>query len=120
MLKIIVAGSRTVLDEKKVFLELDKLRSRIGDFTVISGLAKGVDTLGKLWAIKNKLPVEEYPAKWTKYRNSAGIIRNKEMAKIADGLIAFWDGQSKGTKSMIDLMQKRGGLVEIIMCEKTH
>lgn len=48
-----------------------------------------------------------YPADWKKYGSSAGYIRNDEMAKYADCLIAFWDGKSKGTKHMIDLAVKR-------------
>jgi len=114
MLKIIVAGSRTITDKKKIFKELDDFRKIVGDFTVVSGLAKGPDTIGKLWAVKNNLPVEEHPANWVKYKNSAGAVRNKEMEKVSDGLIAFWDGQSKGTKMMIDIMQKKNKLVKII------
>ena len=41
-------------------------------------------------------------ADWQKYGKRAGPIRNKEMADYADTLIAFWDGQSRGTKNMIE------------------
>lgn len=31
----------------------------------------------------------------------AGPIRNRDMGKYADYLVAFWDGKSIGTKDMI-------------------
>ena len=44
----------------------------------------------------------------------AGYLRNKQMAEYADALIAFWDGESKGTKHMIDLAKKNGLKVRIV------
>jgi len=46
--------------------------------------------------------IEKYPAQWSKYRR-AGLIRNREMAEVADYIICFWDGKSRGTKSIIDI-----------------
>ena len=43
---------------------------------------------------------------WDLYGKKAGYMRNEEMAKVADGAIIFWDGESKGTKHMIDLCKK--------------
>ena len=48
------------------------------------------------------------PAKWDKHGNSAGMIRNSQMADYADGLIALWDGESRGTKNMIETASKNG------------
>lgn len=36
------------------------------------------------------------------------------MAEIADALIAFWDGSSKGTKHMIDIAKNKNLLVRVI------
>ena len=49
---------------------------------------------------------------------AAGPIRNKEMANNADALIAFWDGQSRGTRSMINLARKMGLQVAICRYDK--
>jgi hypothetical protein len=43
------------------------------------------------------------PADWDTHGKSAGFKRNKEMAEVSQGLIAFWDNVSKGTKHMIDI-----------------
>jgi hypothetical protein len=65
-----------------------------------------VDTVGERWAEGRNQKLTRFPANWDKYRKAAGIIRNEEMAAYADGLIAFWDGESRGTKHMIDTMRK--------------
>ena len=39
---------------------------------------------------------------------AAGPIRNRQMAEYADYLIAFWDGESRGTRNMIETMKKLG------------
>ncbi len=38
-------------------------------------------------------------------------LRNKKIGRNAEALIAIWDGQSKGTKNMIDTATKKGLLV---------
>lgn len=79
------------------------------DDTVISGTAKGADQLGERYA-KSQQPfgvrLERFPADWEKYGKRAGFLRNHQMALEADGLIAFWDGKSKGTKNMIEEAHK--------------
>jgi predicted Rossmann fold nucleotide-binding protein DprA/Smf involved in DNA uptake len=113
-MKVIIAGSRDIKDAKKIFKVLDKYRKEVGDFMVISGLAKGPDSIGRQWAIEKKLPHKDFCAKWDKYGRAAGPIRNKEMAKFADRLIVFWDGKSKGSKNMIDIMKKLKKEVKVI------
>lgn len=70
------------------------------------GVAKGVDLLGKQWAINNGVPVKMFPANWKLHGNKAGFIRNVEMANYANALIAIWDGESSGTKHMIGIAKK--------------
>ena len=76
--------------------------------TVISGGARGADSLGERWANENKKELLRFPADWGKYGRAAGHIRNAEMAKNADALIAIWDGESRGTKDMINKAKKHG------------
>ena len=63
---------------------------------------------------ENGLKVEKYPANWEKYGKSAGPKRNEEMANKCDYVICFWDGKSKGTKSMIDFAKKYKKPIRII------
>ena len=54
------------------------------------------------------IKVMRFPANWKKYGKKAGPIRNETMAKNAEGLVAIWDGQSRGTTSMINLATRYG------------
>lgn len=75
---------------------------------VISGAAKGADTLGEQWAKEKGIEVMRMPAEWDKYGKAAGHIRNKEMAEKADCAIGFWDGSvvHSGTNNMINICEK--------------
>lgn len=75
---------------------------------IISGHARGADSLGELFARENHLQLEVYPADWSTHGKGAGHIRNAEMAQVSDCLVAFWDGESKGTKNMINNMKRLG------------
>lgn len=115
MFKVIVAGSRT-FDDYKLFCEkLDYLfKDQSDEICIICGLAKGADMLGQRYAINNHLYIKYYPADWHTNGKSAGIIRNIQMAEEADALVAFWDGESKSTKHMIDIAKKKRLKVRII------
>ena len=104
-MKIIIAGSREI---KNLSILAEAYRSCPFQITeIVSGGARGVDTMGENLAKVLNLPIKRFDASWDKYGRSAGMIRNKEMADYADGLIAIWDGKSPGTKGMIKLMNKQ-------------
>ena len=105
-MRTIIAGSRSISDYE--ILETAIALSGFEITRVISGHARGVDRLGELYAKKHKLPILIFLPDWNKYGKSAGIRRNIEMAQVSDGLIALWDGKSKGTAHMIDYARKMG------------
>lgn len=73
---------------------------------VVSGGARGIDQLAECWAAIHGVPFRRFPAKWRRPDGTndklAGLRRNSEMARYAQGLIAIWDGHSPGTKHMIE------------------
>lgn len=81
---------------------------------VLSGTARGVDRMGERWARFRDVPVERYPADWKLHGRGAGAIRNAEMAKHADALIAIWDGTSRGTLHMIRTAERMGLRVHVL------
>jgi hypothetical protein len=103
-MKTIIAGSRTAIDPK--ILKNALVKCPFSVTSVVCGKARGADTLGELYARENDLELFEYPANWDKFGKSAGYKRNEEMAQNAEALIALWDGESRGTKHMIDLANK--------------
>lgn len=104
-MRVIIAGGRDIHDLKLVEEAITASGWEHDIETVVSGGAKGVDTLGEQWATTHigKSHIDKHLAKWKKYGKRAGYVRNQEMAMNADALIAVWDGKSKGTKHMIEI-----------------
>lgn len=107
-MKVIIAGGRDFDDYQSLRNYCQKILRNQEEVEIVSGTARGADTLGEKFAKESKYPIKRLPADWDKYGKSAGYKRNAEMAEYADGLIAFWDGKSKGTKHMIDLAERAG------------
>lgn len=105
-MRIVVSGGRNITDVKTVERGLD------GHFgckdIVITGGCRGVDQIAHYYASRFFVKTEVHTAAWEKYGKAAGPIRNREMIKDADILIAFWDGESRGTKDAIDLANEYG------------
>lgn len=105
--KVIIAGGRTFNDYELMCDKLDKILSNITlPITVVSGTAGGADKMGERYAKDRGYNVLRMPADWKRYGKSAGYRRNEEMARVANGAVCFWDGDSRGTKHMIDLSVK--------------
>jgi hypothetical protein len=80
---------------------------------VISGGANGIDDLGRMWAEDRGLPCIHMPALWNIYGKKAGMIRNVEMAKLAQAAVIIWDGYSRGTQHMIETALEHKLLVRV-------
>jgi hypothetical protein len=123
-MKLIIAGGRdfnnaniTKLGVKmmsKLMTERNKLSTPWLPSCIVSGGAKGADYQGQVWSANNNVPVQIYPADWKAHGAGAGMIRNKEMSKHADALLAFWDGKSTGTFHMINTMVANNSPVMVI------
>jgi hypothetical protein len=111
-MKVIIAGSRGVLDDNLV--EEAVRRAGFPITEVVSGTARGVDQLGERWAARHGIPVRRFPADWNRYGRSAGIRRNEQMlvyvhaASEGGALIAIWDGRSRGTRHTIEAAARMG------------
>jgi hypothetical protein len=97
--RLIVAGTRTFTDRERLYAELDRRSHVISE--IVHGGAPGADRLAWDWAIARDVASMRFPAQWEKYGRAAGPIRNAEMAKYGNELLAFWDGRSPGTANMI-------------------
>jgi len=102
MLKVIVAGGRDFQNYPLLQKKLNEIFRNRDDIVIVSGMARGADSLAVKYAEENKIRVSEFPAQWVKYGNSSGFRRNIEMARFSDACVCFWDGKSVGTKHMID------------------
>jgi hypothetical protein len=114
--RIIVAGSRTFADYELLDRKLTYFLQRLtpDDTAIVSGTAKGADQMGEHWAWQRRFEVLRFPAQWDVHGRRAGYIRNEEMLKVGTHLVAFWDGQSRGTAHMIDTARKKGFKVVVV------
>ena len=112
-MRVIIAGGRTITDSAYVKKAVSESGFNLTE--IISGGAKGVDTLGEKYAKKAGIDLVTFHANWTGLGNKAGPIRNMKMAMYAasdlskkGGLIAVWDGKSRGTGGMINIAKSLG------------
>ena len=112
--KVIIAGSRTFNSYETLREACDHLLQNKADITIVSGTARGADQLGERYAGMRGYKLIKMPAEWDKEGKSAGYKRNERMADVADGLIAFHDGESRGTAHMIRCMETRNKPFKII------
>jgi hypothetical protein len=115
-MKVIIAGGRNITDYSLVLSAIRESGFTITE--VVSGMAPGVDTLAVQYAKENDLPLQQFWAEWGFYGKSAGPIRNRNMAKYGEALIAIWDGKSRGTKNMIEEATKRNLPVYVLRTDE--
>lgn len=107
-MKIAIVGSK-IFDDYNIFQNyINKIFKNIDrkDIEIISGGAKGADSLAERFAKENNIKIKIIYPEWNKYGKQAGYLRNIQIIKESDMAIIFWDGKSKGTKHDIDLCEK--------------
>ncbi len=109
-MKIAVIGSRRIAR-----IDCGKIGAHAGD-VIVSGGARGVDSLAAAYARANSLALVEHKPDYRRYGKAAPHVRNDLIVADADRVVAFWDGKSRGTKSTIDKALKHGKRVDIVMC----
>lgn len=80
---------------------------------IISGGAKGIDTLASEYAYINNIPIIIFKPEYSKYGKFAPLARNKLIVEEADFIVAIWDGQSRGTLFTINYAKKLGKPIKI-------
>ena len=108
IMKLAIIGSRNLNVEN------------IGDYIpsgvseIVSGGAKGIDTFAAQYARGNGIALTEFLPDYARYGKGAPIVRNKQIAEYADEVLAFWDGKSRGTLSVIKYCEKIGKRCRVI------
>ena len=81
---------------------------------IVSGGAKGADTYARVYAKKNSLKLIEYFPNYDKYGKGAPLERNKLIVDECDSVLAFWDGQSHGTKFTLYYAKEKNKPIKIV------
>ena len=108
LLKVAVVGSRG--------LSVNNLGACLPENVteIVSGGARGVDTSARQYAVAHGIKLTEFLPEYARYGRAAPIKRNLAIVEYADTVLAFWDGRSRGTKSVIDYCRQRGVPIQVI------
>lgn len=108
-MRVLVCGGRDYDDHERINSTLDRMYGPLSDgdnyrtsqTTIITGGARGVDTLANNWAVRAGCNTQVFPAKWEVHGKAAGPIRNRQMLHEGkpDIVVAFPGG--RGTKDMV-------------------
>jgi len=113
-MKVAVIGSRNITGiNLKEYISVDVTE-------IVSGGAKGVDTLARQYAVENNIKLTEFLPQYDRYKRGAPLKRNIQIAEYADKVFAFWDGVSRGTKFVIDYCENNNIPIEIIVVKTTQ
>lgn len=123
--KLLVCGSRDYSDNETLSRELSEIHSLRPITLLIQGGAKGADTMARLWATRNGIPVREFKADWAKHHKGAGPIRNQQMLDEGkpDEMTAFINKpliESRGTLDMVKRGLTAGLLARIVGVESSR
>lgn len=113
-MKVIIAGSRDITCYHQVIFAFMESGFYENCTEIVSGCARGVDTVGEQIARSRGIPVKKFPADWNKHGRRSGPLRNIQMGDYADALVAIRLNNSKGTTHMIEYMTKLGKPVYVM------
>lgn len=116
-MRILICGSRDFTDYPQLCSVMDEMNlDEVQPITIISGEARGADTLAKQYAEECGWDYEGYPADWNTHGRRAGPIRNRQMLVEGkpDLVVAFRGPNSRGTQNMITQAEKAGVEVSVV------
>ena len=109
-MRIAVVGSRdiTVFDIGRYISNAEE---------IVSGGAVGADSCAAEYAKENGIKLTVFLPEYELYGRAAPIVRNKKIVDYSDKIVAFWNGSSKGTLSVIKYAEKTGKPCEVVICK---
>lgn len=113
-MKVAIVGSRNFPDPERVRAVVRAILAKHPGTEIVSGGARGVDSWAEEEARAQGAPVRVFPADWDRHGKRAGFLRNKDIVAHADHVVAFWDGESKGTQHTMNLAREAGKLAMVV------
>ena len=113
-MKLIINGGRDFENYELAKQEFDKVFEHYNILEIVSGGARGSDKIGERLAKEYDIPLKRFIPDWDGLGKKAGHVRNREMGDYADALLSFWDGESKGTKGMIEYAERKNLFIKVV------
>ena len=115
-MKVAIIGSRTFNDFDLLSKTVKEYcrRSNISIEIIVSGGAKGADTLAEQFAKEIDKQTKIFYPDWEKFGRNACSLRNTQIVEFSDIVFAFWNGKSPGTKDSIDKAEKLQKIIIIV------
>lgn len=110
-MKIAIVGSRDYPDLQAV---VDYVKGLPSDTVIVSGGAGGVDTAAERAAKSVGMATEIFRADWKRFGKVAGFMRNHDIVRAADRVVAFHHKESRGTAHTIKITKEAGKPLEVI------
>jgi hypothetical protein len=110
-MKLAIVGSRDFNDFEYLKKVLEPIKNKVT--LVVSGGAKGADSLGERWAKENNILTQIFYPDWNKFGKSAGYRRNVDIVNNSDAVVAFQINDSKGTQHTIDIAMEKNKKVKV-------
>ena len=108
-MKVAVIGSRTLTVTDSQLAEL----LPAGTTEIISGGAVGVDTAAELYADTQRISKHIILPDYGQYGRRAPTVRDMRIVRLADIVVAIWDGTSTGTAFSIQYARELGKPVRV-------
>ena len=108
-MKVAVIGSRTLTVTDSQLAEL----LPAGTTEIISGGAVGVDTAAELYADTHRISKHIILPDYGQYGRRAPTVRDMRIVRLADIVVAIWDGTSTGTAFSIKYARELGKPVRL-------
>jgi predicted Rossmann fold nucleotide-binding protein DprA/Smf involved in DNA uptake len=112
-MKLAVIGSRNFNDYEQLKKEINNLSFSKDINEIISGGARGADSLAEKYANEYRIKLTVFKPDWNIGKHAV-FLRNTQIIESSDAVIAFWDGQSKGTLDSLNKAKKLNKIVVII------
>jgi predicted Rossmann fold nucleotide-binding protein DprA/Smf involved in DNA uptake len=107
-MKLLIVGSRSISS----FDLTEYIPQEVS--CIISGGARGVDTLAEEYADKHRLSKIILRPQYARYGKGAPLYRNEEAVSLCDRVLVIWDGVSRGTQNTISLAKKANKPITLI------
>ena len=113
---IAIIGSRNFSDYGLLCKTITKIQDGGIEITeIVSGGARGADSLASKFALENKIKLKEFLPDWDTLGKSAGYSRNIDIIDYCQAVIAFWDGKSTGTMNSLHLARRQKKLTKVVL-----